>query len=148
MSKTSIIFTGDIGFDKYMDKRWRDEELISKRVLDFFQSADHVAANVEGALIDAGEDSSRSAFFHSMNPEAVCFLEKIGADIWSIGNNHIADAGKNGIANTIRLAREKNACTVGAGLCERDASEPIYIEEAGGIGVFDFAKLVPLFYFS
>ena len=36
MSKTSIIFTGDIGFDKYMDKRWRDEELISKRVLDFF----------------------------------------------------------------------------------------------------------------
>ena len=22
--KTSIVFTGDIGFDRYMDKRWED----------------------------------------------------------------------------------------------------------------------------
>ena len=51
--KTSIVFTGDIGFDRYMDKKWEDENLLSKPVLDFFQSADHVCANVEGALIDA-----------------------------------------------------------------------------------------------
>ena len=58
-NKTSIVFTGDIGFDRYMDKRWEDDNLLSKPVLDFFHSADHVVANVEGALIDAVDDGSR-----------------------------------------------------------------------------------------
>ena len=26
--KTSIVFTGDIGFDRYMDHRWEDEHLL------------------------------------------------------------------------------------------------------------------------
>ena len=43
---TSIIFTGDIGFDKYMEGKWEDENLLSKPILDFFHSADHVCANV------------------------------------------------------------------------------------------------------
>jgi poly-gamma-glutamate synthesis protein (capsule biosynthesis protein) len=49
-NKTSIIFTGDIGFDRYMDRKWEDENLLSQGILDFFHSADHVVANVEGAL--------------------------------------------------------------------------------------------------
>ena len=52
MGKTSIIFTGDIGFDKYMDGRWADERLFSKELLSFFSSADHTVANIEGAVID------------------------------------------------------------------------------------------------
>ena len=32
--KTSIVFTGDIGFDRYMDRRWEDDELLSKQILD------------------------------------------------------------------------------------------------------------------
>ena len=43
--KTSIVFTGDIGFDRYMDKRWEDKNLLSKPVLDFFHSADHTVCN-------------------------------------------------------------------------------------------------------
>ena len=42
MHKTSIVFTGDIGFDRYMDRKWEDPELLSQSVLDFFHSADHV----------------------------------------------------------------------------------------------------------
>ena len=49
---TSLVFTGDIGFDKYMDGKWDDDELISKEVLEFLHSGNHVIANVEGALID------------------------------------------------------------------------------------------------
>ena len=65
---TSIVFTGDIGFDRYMDKKWEDEDLLSEDVLDFFHSADHTVANVEGALTDATDDGSRGVFFHSMYP--------------------------------------------------------------------------------
>ena len=138
MSKkhTSIVFTGDIGFDRYMDRKWKDENLLSQGVLDFFHSADHTVANVEGALIDAVDDGSRGVFFHSMNPAATSVLKKINADIWSIGNNHTMDAGREGVISTRKIASEMGCMTIGAGLNEVEASEPIYLDEAGGIGMF------------
>lgn len=134
--KTSIVFTGDIGFDRYMDRRWEDENLLAQSVLDFFYSADHTVANVEGALIDAADDGSRGVFFHSMNPEATKVLKAIHADIWSIGNNHTMDAGREGVISTRAIAAQLGCRTFGAGLNEVEASEPVYLEEAGGIGMF------------
>ena len=134
--KTSIVFTGDIGFDRYMDKRWEDKNLLSKPVLDFFHSADHTVANVEGALIDAVDDGSRGVFFHSMSPAAACVLKDMHADIWSIGNNHTMDAGAEGVLSTKKIAAEMGSRTIGAGMNEVEASEPLYLDEAGGIGMF------------
>lgn len=139
--KTSIVFTGDIGFDRYMDKRWEDDELLSQPILDFFHSADHVAANVEGALIDAVDDGSRGVFFHAMNPAATKVLQNMHADIWCVGNNHTMDAGKEGVVSTRRIAKEMGCRTIGAGLNEVEASEPIYLDEAGGIGMFGVAYM-------
>ena len=133
---TSIVFTGDIGFDRYMDRKWEDENLLSREVLDFFHSADHTVANVEGALIDAVDDGSRGVFFHSMNPAATAVLKKIKADIWSIGNNHTMDAGPEGVISTRKIARDMGCQTIGAGMNQAEASEPVYLEEAGGIGMF------------
>ena len=135
-NKTSIVFTGDIGFDRYMDRRWEDDGLLSKHVLDFFHSADHTVANVEGALIDAVDDGSRGVFFHSMNPEATRVLKNIHADIWSIGNNHTMDAGREGVISTRKIAADLGCRTIGAGLNETEASQPVYLDEAGGIGMF------------
>ncbi|MBE7004480.1 MAG: CapA family protein [Ruminococcaceae bacterium] len=139
--RTSIVFTGDIGFDRYMDRRWEDENLLSQPILDFFHSADHVAANVEGALIDAEDNGSHGVFFHSMSPEVTGVLDKIHADIWCIGNNHTMDAGVEGLVSTRALAAERGCRTLGAGLNEVEASEPIYLDEAGGIGIFGVAYL-------
>ena len=139
--KTSIIFTGDIGFDRYMDHRWEDENLLSKPILDFFHSADHVAANVEGALIDAVDDGSRGVFFHAMNPAATKVLKNMHADIWCIGNNHTMDAGRDGVISTKQIAADMGCRTIGAGLNVTEASEPIYLEEAGGIGMFGVAYM-------
>ena len=55
----SLVFTGDIGFDKYMDEKWNDEELISDEVLAFLHSGDHVIANVEGALVRQEKQSDQ-----------------------------------------------------------------------------------------
>jgi poly-gamma-glutamate synthesis protein (capsule biosynthesis protein) len=137
--ETSIIFTGDIGFDRYMAKKWLDEQLLSREILDFLHSADHVAANVEGTLIDASDDGTRGVFFHSMDPDAACFLRKIRADIWCIGNNHTMDAGEAGIISTKKIAAAEGAVTVGAGLDVDEASAPIFIDEAGGIGMIAVA---------
>lgn len=136
-----IVFTGDIGFDRYMAKKWEDEQLLSEGILDLFRGADHVVANVEGALIDAVDDGSRGVFFHSMDPAATVLLKKIGADIWSIGNNHTMDAGREGLISTRAIAEQMGCRTFGAGLNEIEASEPVYLEEAGGIGIFGVSYL-------
>ena len=135
-NKTSIIFTGDIGFDRYMDRKWEDDQLLSQDVLEYFHSADHVCANVEGALIDAEDDGSRGVFFHAMNPKATKVFQNMHADIWSIGNNHTMDAGAEGIVSTKKIAADLGCMTFGAGLNEVEASEPVYLDEAGGIGMF------------
>ena len=132
---TSIVFTGDIGFDRYMDKKWEDEKLLSQEILDFFHSADHCVANVEGALINAPDDGSKGIFFHAMDPAATVFLEKIHSDIFCIANNHTMDAGKEGIESTLKIAKEMGCKTVGAGLDVVGASAPAYLPEAGGIGI-------------
>jgi len=137
----SLVFTGDIGFDRYMAHRWEDPNLLSEEILAFFHSADHVVANVEGALIDAVDDGSRGVFFHSMDPAATCVLRSMHADIWNISNNHIMDAGKEGLISSRRIAAEMNCQTIGAGINEHEASEPVYLEEAGGIGMFGVAYM-------
>ena len=48
---TSLVFTGDIGFDRYMEGRWEDKDLIDKEVLSFLHSGDHVVANVEDRFL-------------------------------------------------------------------------------------------------
>ena len=139
-AKTSIVFTGDIGFDRYMDQKWTDENLLSQGVLDFFHSADHVCLNVEGAVV--GANDAAGEFVHSMDPAVVRPFQKMGADIWSIGNNHIMDAGEAGVASTMQIAKEQGSGTFGAGRNLAEASQPLYIDEAGGIGIIGVSYMV------
>ena len=138
MSKTSLIFTGDIGFDKYMDKRWEDENLLSDEVRDFLASGDHLIVNVEGPLYERNRiDATTGALslVHSMNPKVGDFLQSIGADIWNICNNHIMDAKEEGIKATLKNATSHGALTLGAGMNEEEARRPVILKEAGGIGM-------------
>lgn len=136
---STIVFTGDIGFDHYMSGRWADENLLSAEIKEFLKDSDHVAVNVEGALYDGerkGRDNSVAALLHSMPCRVGSFLKETGADIWNICNNHIMDAGAEGLFDTLRVASECGAYTVGAGLNIIEASKPLILDEAGGIGMF------------
>ena len=59
-SETVLTFTGDIGFDKYMKDRWKDENLLSEDILSFISDSDHIVVNVEGPLY-AGKSSNAGA---------------------------------------------------------------------------------------
>lgn len=133
-----LTFTGDIGFDKYMDGKWDDNHLIDEQILHFLHDSDHVIPNVEGALVEpARRDPSGTAqLIHSMNPKAVEVLERMHADVWNLCNNHIMDAGEEGIRQTLQEARRHHALTVGAGMDIEEAAKPIIFSEAGGVGIF------------
>ncbi len=139
MKETTLLFTGDIGFDKYMKDKWSDASLIAPDVSSFIRSSSHVIANVEGALYDGSAvlsgDIAADRLKHSMDPGVATFLSGIGADIWNICNNHIMDAGAEGIKSTLRIAREHNAKCLGAGMNIDEASAPVITDEAGGIGM-------------
>lgn len=137
--KTSLIFTGDIGFDRYMDGKWEDEELLSEEIRGFLGSADHVIANVEGPLVKQQKKAVQSGvgqLLHTMDPDVTRVLTKMRADIWNICNNHIMDAGETGMLSTLREAKALGIQTIGAGMNIQDARKPVILEEAGGIGLF------------
>ncbi len=135
---TSLVFTGDIGFDRYMEGKWEDKDLIAKEVLSFLHSGDHVVANVEGPILDAPANTTTEGavqLMHTMNPGAVGVLKNMHADIWNICNNHIMDAGEEGMAATLREAANAGVTTLGAGMNIDEASKPVILNEAGGIGL-------------
>ncbi len=137
--QTSIVFTGDIGFDRYMYGKWNDPDLISDEILDFLHSADHVVANVEGPVADAEQNTVSSGvtqLLHTIDPKAVCVLQNMKADIWNICNNHIMDAGEYGIKSTLDIAEKLGVKTIGAGMNITEARKPVILDEAGGIGLF------------
>lgn len=138
-SKLSLAFTGDIGFDRYMDGMWNDDELIDSEILKFLHSADHVVANVEGPIVSNMKNTATSGtvqLMHTMDPGAVKVLNKMSADIWNICNNHIMDAGPDGVYATLKEAEKVNAKCVGAGMNITEASKPVFFSEAGGVGMF------------
>ena len=138
MNNLQIVFTGDIGFDRYMDKRWTDEGLISDEVLKFMHNSDHVIANVEGPLVEAARNTTTEGvvqLMHTMDPAAITVLKRMGSDIWNLCNNHIMDAGQEGLAATLQAARDAGVRTIGAGMNIDEASGILHMEEAGGIGI-------------
>ncbi len=136
--RTTLTFTGDIGFDKYMYGKWNDEQLLAEEVLSFLRDTDHLIVNVEGPLSERTHETRSNtvaALQHSMNPEAAVFLKRIGANVWNLCNNHIMDAGSDGIEDTLALAKRYHALTLGAGRNLAEASKPLILPEAGGIGM-------------
>ena len=136
---TSLAFTGDIGFDRYMYGKWEDDNLIADSVLDFLHSADHVIANVEGPVAPVEQNTTKDGvqqLLHTIEPDAVKVLNNMHADIWNICNNHIMDAKEYGIRSTLDIAKENGVQTIGAGMNIDEARKPVILDEAGGIGMF------------
>ncbi|MBR3057218.1 MAG: CapA family protein [Clostridiales bacterium] len=138
-SSTSLVFTGDIGFDRYMEGRWKDPGLLSEDLRNLLKSADHVITNVEGPIMEGSkntENEGAKQLLHFMDPEVGDFLKGIGSDIWNICNNHIMDAGSEGIFSTLEEAKKHGVKTIGAGENIDAARVPVILPEAGGIGMF------------
>ena len=136
--ETSLVFTGDISFDKYMSGRWENTNLLSDKVKNFLRSSNHVVVNVEGPLMDnkpSTNDTGVAQLLHCMDKDVAPFLVNIGADIWSLCNNHIMDAGPAGLESTLKIANYYGVQTIGVGMDVKDARTPVILNEAGGIGM-------------
>ncbi|MCR5746153.1 MAG: CapA family protein [Lachnospiraceae bacterium] len=135
----SMSFTGDIAFDKYMDGKWEDENLLSEEIMEFLKDSDHVIVDVEGPVTDHEDNKDAKGvaqMVHAINPKAVKVLDRIQADIWDICNNHMMDLGDSGLSDTIENAKKAGVKTIGAGKDLEAASCPVFFDGAGGVGMF------------
>ncbi len=139
MERLAVTFTGDIGFDHYMAGKWQDPELISEELLNIFNASDEVVINVEAPLVGSEAsfvEAKEMRLMHTMDPAAVSVFERMNSRIWNLCNNHIMDAGPEGLKATLDLLRELGVQKLGVGMNETEASESVIIDKAGGVGFF------------
>lgn len=138
--KTTLTFTGDIGFDHYMSEKWKDAELVAPEIRDVLDESDHVIINVEGPLIDKDDANLVTAremrLMHTIDPASIPFLQSLNSDIWNLCNNHIMDAGPEGLSSTLEFAEKAGVKTIGVGMDLDSSAKPVILDEAGGIGLF------------
>ena len=137
--KTTLTFTGDIGFDHYMKEKWTDPDLVDPEIRRVLSESDHVIINVEGAIADPDSkpvEAKEMRLTHTIDPAAVPFLKTLPSDIWNLCNNHIMDVGPEGVASTLEKADQTGVLTIGAGMNLEEAARPLILNEAGGIGIF------------
>ena len=129
---TRIAFTGDIGFTRYYKDRV-EEDFVDGKLIEFLNDADYTVLNVEGAVADP---THAGMFVHTNSPKAIPQFKRMHGNIWNLANNHTMDAEEDGMLETLRHAKEAGAQKIGAGANLEDAMTPVYISEAGGIGLF------------
>jgi poly-gamma-glutamate capsule biosynthesis protein CapA/YwtB (metallophosphatase superfamily) len=96
-------------------------------------SADIAIANFENPAPDQFRYHTSGTVF-SADPKLIAGLANAGIDWVGLANNHIRDAGANGILQTIANLRERGIAASGAGKNIAAARKPSVLE-AGGIKV-------------
>lgn len=135
----SVSFTGDIAFSGYFKERYKQENLFSEDILNFFVSSDYVVANIECPITNEKINSNKP-LNHVMKPEVISTLLKLNANIWNLGNNHILDCGIIGLQDTLKLAKHNRIATLGAGMNKDEASTEIILEDDIKVGMLSLIK--------
>ncbi|MHB0773012.1 CapA family protein [Bradyrhizobium sp. 1.29L] len=109
---------------------------------DLLRKIDLVFGNCEGAFTD------HPHFAPGQNWRVVApklngsGLAKAGFDVMSVANNHIVDAGHEGLIDTLDLLRSQGIKTVGAGASLSEATAAAIIEQQGmKVGFLGFASV-------
>ena len=99
-------------------------------VRDLLRSADVAVANFENPAPDAFRYHTQGTVF-SADPKLIAGLRNAGIDVVSIGNNHIRDAGAQGIVDTIKNLRRYGIKSTGAGANLTAARQPAVVNVKG-----------------
>jgi len=100
-------------------------------------------ANLETAITDKPEQWPQKKFHFLMHPDNLGALQAAGFDALTLANNHIQDAGRVGLSDTLTHLRRAGIATVGAGADLAEASRPIRIRHSNGQTVLIFAWAGP-----
>ena len=99
-------------------------------VHDLLADADLTIANMEGPFTERGVQQVKAYTFRTP-PRHAAGLSEAGIDIVSLGNNHIADYGHDGVLDTLAALDAAGVRHAGAGMDELEARTPVLTEVNG-----------------
>lgn len=92
-----------------------------------------VLANLEGPISRKGVRRARK-WAYRIRPRMAKVMAREGLRVLTLANNHILDCGREGLLETIQVARDSGIGVIGAGINEVEARRP-FITEVGGLRV-------------
>ena len=140
--KTVISFTGDFSFSGKLDKRYKDPDVVDKKLLDFLNDGDAAVINFESTITDFRDARSvktgiNKRLCHRSDPEALGYIrEAFKNPILSFGNNHLNDFSDIGIIDTADNAEKNGIKFIGLGRNEKEAFKYEIIGDDIKVGVF------------
>jgi len=139
----SIILAGDICPTKDTENFFKegDASKLFNDVHSSFISSDFAIANLEFPLTNSKEGIFKAGPVLRGNE---CFIEvfkQAKFDVLSLANNHIKDCGEHGVLDTLKVCKDANIETVGAGKNLRESKKPLIKKVEGfTIGIMAFAE--------
>jgi poly-gamma-glutamate capsule biosynthesis protein CapA/YwtB (metallophosphatase superfamily) len=138
-----LAFCGDIALWGKPEKMILDGQgkEIAFEVRKIFMEADLAIGNIECPLTDAEEPFWN--YFRTLKARkaAGTCLKDLGITVGSLANNHIADYGPQGMADTIAVLEKQGISWVGAGWSPEEARRPLILKKDGlKLGILALAQ--------
>lgn len=126
-----VIIVGDLfpvpsNFTKYSEGDV--EYLFGDRICQLFRDADFRICNLEGALTDTPVKCEKTGPVVFAPTSVVNGIKRIGIDCCALANNHITDAGSNGVIDTMRVLDNAGISHLGCGENEDNISHYLFFE--------------------
>ena len=138
MAHTTIAFTGDLILDE------PDPDAFFDAVRAVLERADIVVGHVEVPHTRRGQPQSFDVPAPPSEPDHLHALRRAHVTVATLAGNHIADAGPNGIEDTIATLRDIGIATAGAGMTLEAARRPAIVEGGGtSLGVLSYNCVGP-----
>ena len=123
----TLCFTGDINLaeGQYTTAALDSDGLkscVSKTLRREMRRAEVLCVNNEFSYTTRGEPLEGKAFTFRANPSRTSVLNKLGADVAILANNHVFDYGEEGLSDTLDALDEAGIASIGAGRNLKEAS--------------------------
>ena len=123
----TLCFTGDINLaeGQYTTAALDSDGLkscVSKTLRREMRKADVLCVNNEFSYTTRGEPLEGKAFTFRANPSRTAVLQRLGADVAILANNHVFDYGEEGLSDTLDALDEAGIARIGAGRNLREAA--------------------------
>lgn len=138
-----ILLSGDFCPHKRIEELCLNEnyEKIYNDFLPVLRDKDISITNLECPLSEKENPIRKSGPNLMASPKCIEGLKYGGFDVVTLANNHILDQGERGLRDTLRVCKEADILTVGAGENFEDASQTLYINvKERRVAILNFAE--------
>ena len=123
----TLAFAGDVNFaERTADRLSADPSTVFGAAAPGLAAADLTMVNLETAIATGGEPEPK-AFTFRAPPAALTALRAAGVDVASMANNHAADYGAGGIAESLAAIRSSGFPVIGFGADHAAATAPFEV---------------------